>query len=129
MLSRIHELIKRGEDFALETTLATKSFLGMIQKARQNGYFVSLVFFWLESPDLAIYRVQQRVNEGGHNIPEEVIRRRYFRGIENLFKLFLNEVDYLVIFDNSEPELIAEKKVTIKVLRKEKFELMKSYIR
>jgi predicted ABC-type ATPase len=59
MLSRIHELIERREDFAFETTLATKSYLSFIRKAKQAGYFVSLVFFWLESPELAIERVKK----------------------------------------------------------------------
>ncbi len=129
MLGRIHELIEKEEDFAFETTLSTKSYLGFIRKAREHGYFVSLLFFWLESPDLAIYRVQQRVNEGGHNIPKGIIERRYFRGIENLFRLFFNEVDYLVIFDNSspEPELVAEKRTAVNIFKKEKYELIKSY--
>jgi predicted ABC-type ATPase len=69
MLSRIHELIEKGEDFAFETTLATKSYLGFIEKARQDGYFVSLIFFWLESPELAMERVKSRVMDGGHSIP------------------------------------------------------------
>lgn len=129
MLSRIHELIGRGEDFAFETTLATKSYLSFIRKAKRAGYFVSLVFFWLESPELAIERVKMRVTEGGHHIPEGVVRRRYQRGIENLFKLFLNEVDYLAIFDNSKaaPELIAEKKLRVKVANSEKFNFLKSF--
>jgi predicted ABC-type ATPase len=128
MLSRIHELIEKEEDFAFETTLATRSYLGFIQKAKQAGYFVSLVFFWLESPELAIERVKKRVSEGGHHIPDEVVKRRYQRGIQNLFKLFFNEVDYLAIFDNSKtaPELIAEKKIRLKIVNPEKFNLLKS---
>lgn len=127
MLSRIHELIEKGEDFAFETTLATKSYLGFIEKARQKGYFVSLLFFWLESPELAMERVKSRVMDGGHSIPEDVIRRRYTRGIQNLFKLFFNKVDYLAIFDNSKtaPELIAEKKIGMKIFNQAKFTLLK----
>ena len=128
MLSRIHELIERGEDFAFETTLATKSYLSFIQKSKQAGYFVSLVFFWLESPELAIARVKKRVSEGGHDIPDEVVKRRYQRGIENLFKLFLDEVNYLLIFDNSgpDPALIAEKETVLNVMNVSKFEIIKS---
>lgn len=127
MLSRIHELIDKGEDFAFETTLATKSYLGFIAKAHEKGYFVSLVFFWLKSPELAIERVKSRVKDGGHSIPEVVIKRRYTRGIQNLFKLFFNKVDYLAIFDNSRttPELIAEKKIGMKIFNQEKFKLLK----
>lgn len=128
MLSRIHELIGRGEDFAFETTLATKSYLSFIRKAKQAGYFVSLVFFWLESPELAIERVKKRVTEGGHHIPEGVVRRRYQRGIENLFNLFFNEVDYLLIFDNTgpNPELIAEKERQLNILNISKFDKIKA---
>ncbi|WP_255502106.1 zeta toxin family protein [Algoriphagus sp. AK58] len=129
MLSRIHELIERGEDFAFETTLATKSYLSFIRKAKKAGYFVSLVFFWLESPELAIERVKKRVMEGGHHIPEGVVRRRYQRGIENLFNLFFNEVDYLLIFDNTgpDPELIAEKETQLNILNISKFDLIKAF--
>jgi predicted ABC-type ATPase len=128
MLGRIDELIEKGEDFAFETTLATKSYLSFIKKAKQNGYFVSLVFFWLKSPELAIERVKKRVSEGGHHIPEDVVRRRYQRGIENLFKLFFNEVDYLLIFDNSNPnpDLVAEKETELSILNVSKFKIIKS---
>ncbi|SDA79848.1 Predicted ABC-type ATPase [Algoriphagus alkaliphilus] len=128
MLSRMQELIEKGEDFAFETTLATKSYLGFIEKAHQKGYFVSLVFFWLQSPALAIERVKTRVREGGHSIPKEVVIRRYSRGIQNLFKLFSQKVDYLAIFDNSNttPELIAEEKNGLRIFHQEKFNLLKS---
>ena len=86
MLERIHDLIEKKEDFAFETTLATLSNLGIIRKAQKLGYFISLVFFWLESGNLAIQRVKKRGSEEGHHIPEVVIRRRYKRGIINLFK-------------------------------------------
>ncbi|MBN7813564.1 zeta toxin family protein [Algoriphagus sp. H41] len=129
MLSRIAELMEKGEDFAFETTLSTRSYTGIVKKAKKKGYYVSLIFFWLESPELAIERVKKRVSEGGHHIPPEIVTRRYQRGIENLFKLFFNEVDYLFIFDNStpEPKLVAEKRATINILDKEKYELIKSY--
>lgn len=128
MLSRIHELIEKGEDFAFETTLATKSYIGFIEKARARGFHITVVFFWLKSPDLAITRVERRVNEGGHNIPTEIIKRRYFRGIHNLFKLYYNKVDYLLIFDNSDPqpELIAEKETILEIINVSKFEIIKS---
>ncbi|MCP4311897.1 MAG: AAA family ATPase [Bacteroidetes bacterium] len=110
MLTKIDKLISNKKDFAFETTLATKSYVKTILKAQENGYQVSLVYFWLDSVELAIRRVQTRVLEGGHNIPEEVINRRYFSGIENLFKLYIPICDYWMIFDNSgsPTELIAE---------------------
>ncbi|WP_226163575.1 AAA family ATPase [Hymenobacter terricola] len=77
MLGRLKELLAAGETFALETTLATRHYLRFIQAAREQGYLVRLLFFWLNSPDLAVERVAARVREGGHNIPEPTIRRRY----------------------------------------------------
>jgi predicted ABC-type ATPase len=110
MLSRIKELINKNVDFAFETTLATKSYTQFIQDAQIKGYFVTLVYFWLSSPELAIERVKNRVISGGHNIPENIIRRRYDSGIINLKKLYIPISDYWMIFDNSEhpTKLIAE---------------------
>ncbi len=89
MLIRIEDLIAKNEDFAFETTLSTKSYANTVKKAQKKGYFVTLVYFWLNSPELAIERVKERVLEGGHDIPEDVIRRRYYKGIEKLFRLFI----------------------------------------
>jgi len=77
-----------------------------IKKAKENGYNVTLVYFWLNSPDLAVARVKRRVTEGEHNIPEEVIRRRYKKGIHNLFKLFIPICDYWLLIDNSQKPYI-----------------------
>ena len=102
MLQRIDELLKKNEDFAIETTLATRSYAQTIRKAKGIGYNVTLVYFWLSSPDLAIQRVRNRVAEGGHHIPEEVIRRRYRKGVKNLFQLFIPICDYWLVIDNSQ---------------------------
>ncbi|NDA64779.1 MAG: zeta toxin, partial [Chitinophagia bacterium] len=77
------------------------------------GYYITLIFFWLESIELAKDRVKKRVSEGGHNIETDVIERRYKAGIKNLFKLYCDKVDSLLIYDNSkaESELIAEKEI------------------
>lgn len=101
MLQRIEELLAREATFSIETTLATKSYINLVRRAHKKGYSVKLVFFWLRTPDLAIRRVAERVQSGGHSIPEQTIRRRYFAGIRNLFQLFVKEVDYWMIFDNS----------------------------
>lgn len=106
MLHRINELLQKEVDFAIETTLATKSYVQTIKKAKEKNYNVTLVYFWLNSPELAIERVKARVKEGGHNIPEPVIRRRYKRGIGNLFKLFIPVCDYWLVIDNSEKPYI-----------------------
>jgi len=110
MLSKIDRLISNNEDFAFETTLATRSYAKTIIKAKENGYSVTLVFFWLDSVDLAIERVKTRVLEGGHNIPKVVITRRYHSGLSNLFSIYIPICDYWMIFNNSgsPSELIAE---------------------
>ena len=111
MLNRIDELLSGGENFAFETTLSTRTYRDKVQEAKSKGYYVSILFFWLRDVELAKERVKTRVKEGGHNIAEDVIERRYERGIINLFELFLPIVDAVMIFDNSEGQsiLIAEK--------------------
>ena len=104
MLARMDELLQKGEIFAFETTLATKSYKQKIEWAQANGYEVTLLFFWLDSPNIAKERVAQRVAEGGHNIPLETIERRYYNGIVNLFTIYIDTVDICYIFDNSEGE-------------------------
>ena len=104
MLARMDELLQKGETFAFETTLATKSYKQKIEWAQANGYEVTLLFFWLDSPNIAKERVAQRVAEGGHNIPLETIERRYYNGIANLFAIYIDMVDICYIFDNSEGE-------------------------
>ncbi len=102
MLHRIDELLNQEKDFAFETTLSSKTYAQTILKAQSKGYFVTLLFFWLNSVELAKKRVKVRVREGGHNIPEEVIERRYERGIKNLFDIYLPICDNTMVFDNSD---------------------------
>ncbi len=131
MLHRINELLNSDKNFSFETTLATKSYKHKIAEAKQKGYNVILLFFWLENYDLAIERVKTRVLEGGHNIPEEVIKRRYFNGINNLFNIYIELVDQALIFDNSEGnhKLIAEKYFSEKIIifDQDKFNLLLSH--
>lgn len=111
MLSRINELLRENESFAFETTLSTKSYKNKVLSAKKNGYTVILLFFYLNNVELAKERVKTRVKEGGHNIPDDVIERRYFKGIKNLFEIYIEIVDGALIFDNSygKHELIAHK--------------------
>jgi predicted ABC-type ATPase len=111
MLKRIEDLFAANQSFAFETTLATKSYKHKILNAKKSGYHVVLLFFWLNNVQLAIERVKTRVQEGGHNIPTDVIVRRYKNGIKNLFDIYLPIVDEGYIFDNSEIKslLIANK--------------------
>ena len=101
MIQRIMGLLTSGETFSVETTLSTRSYLSLIKQAQEKGYTVSLIYFWLNSPELAIERVRQRVANGGHDIPPIVVRRRYRSGLENLFKIYMPCVDYWMLADNS----------------------------
>jgi predicted ABC-type ATPase len=110
MLTRLQELLAAGETFALETTLATRHYLAFIRKAQAQGYTVHLLFFWLSTPEAAVQRVRIRVREGGHNIPEDVIRRRYELGLRYFFSLYKDIVDNWTFVDNAQclGEVIAQ---------------------
>lgn len=111
MLNRINTLLSQRQTFALETTLATRSYVDLINRAHAEGYCVWLVFFWLPSPEMAIDRVAKRVSEGGHNIPTSTIIRRYWTGLNNFFNIFAPIVDSWMFFDNIDvPILIANSK-------------------
>lgn len=131
MIHRINDLINENESFGFETTLATKSYKNKIINAQKLGYNVTLLFFWLNNVDLAIERVKTRVKEGGHNIPEKVIKRRYVNGIKNLFGIYLSIVDGALIYDNSygKHELIAHKMGVseLEVVDENKFKQLKNY--
>lgn len=131
MLHRINELLRQNENFAFETTLASKSYKNKIQEAKENNYRVTLLFFWLQSIELAKERVKIRVSEGGHNIEPEIIERRYVKGIKNLFELYLPIVDAVFIFDNSEGkhELLAERLSgnQLNIVNELKFNLLKAF--
>lgn len=101
MLLRIRYLLRRKEDFSIETTLATRSLLKMIAEAQEEGYSVTLLYFWLNSPDLAVARVKARVAAGGHNIPEETVRRRYRMGLSYFFRDYAPICDRWILADNS----------------------------
>ena len=100
MLERIEELLPQGVDFAIETTLATRSYVQLVRRAQALGYKVHLIFFFLENEEQAIQRVAQRVSNGGHNIPEDDIRRRFKRGIYNLIHLYMPICDSVLVFNN-----------------------------
>ncbi|MEN9918122.1 MAG: hypothetical protein RL662_558 [Bacteroidota bacterium] len=112
MILRIEEMLKIKHDFAIETTLSTKSYVSFIKKAQKLGYFVTLLYFWLSSPELAVKRVEDRVKSGGHNVPNDVVRRRYRAGAQNLFNLYTPIADYWLVVNNSDNpfSLVAEGK-------------------
>lgn len=121
MLERIAELLENGQSFAFETTLSTRSYVNLVKKAKEKGYEVILLFLSLESIHLAIERVEIRVNEGGHNIPVETIKRRYEIGLKNLFQLYIPIVDKWMLVDNSGSsfEFVAEGAGTELIIRSE----------
>ena len=101
MLNRIDELLNANISCAFETTLSTRSYKGLVNKAQEKGYKVILLFLWLNSKEIAIRRVEARVREGGHNIPKDVIRRRYINGLSNFFNIYKSIVDDWIFADNS----------------------------
>ncbi|HDR52622.1 MAG TPA: zeta toxin [Mariniphaga anaerophila] len=131
MLKKINDYIPLQKDFAFETTLSSRTFRNTILKSRKSGYETTLLFFWLNSVELAYERVENRVLEGGHHVPKHVIARRYFAGIKNLFDIYIPISDYWMIFDNSQKmssELIAEGMTTESKIVKNiaKFDRLKS---
>jgi len=111
MLEQIHSLGNRGIDFGFETTLAGKTYLKLLNELKQKGYSIHLFFLWMKSVKLALERIELRVQQGGHSIPEATVRRRFRRGIFNFFHKYEPIVDSWVVFDNSEdiPKMIAFK--------------------
>src|SRR3954468_23001144 len=109
MLDRIETLTRSRVDFGFETTLAGRTQLSLLTRLRGEGYRVHLFFLWLPTPELALERVRDRVLSGGHFIPEEIIRRRFVRGLSNLFHLYQQVLHTYLIFDNARafPRLVA----------------------
>lgn len=102
MLKKIRYMLKKNKDFAVETTLATRTLLKTAKIAQNAGYTVTLLYFWLNSPELAIERVKARVEAGGHDIPEETIRRRYHVGIDYFFHYYAPICERWILADNSQ---------------------------
>ena len=110
MLKEIHEHVRRGESFAFETTLSGRGYARWIPRWQKQGYRVKLFFLRLPTPEMAIARVRQRVVEGGHDVPESVIRRRFYAGWRNFEAIYRDLVDEWTVYDNSGdiPVLLAE---------------------
>ena len=108
MLTQVRQLIGEGKDFAFETTLSSRSFASLCEDAKAAGYLIYLIFYWLESPAMALDRVRSRVAHGGHHVPDDVVVRRYYGGLKNLLNLYRRIVDYWLVFDSSgkPPEII-----------------------
>lgn len=102
LVMKFNYLVNRKTDFGVETTLATRTLLNMIKNAQAEGYKVTILYLWLNDVEIAINRVKHRVDNGGHDIPEEVIRRRFTRGLEYFFKDYIPVCDKWLLADNSQ---------------------------
>lgn len=103
MLAEINRLAAQGRSFAFETTLAGRSYLRRIDRWRRDGYRVVLVYLSLGSPEDAVRRVAERVRQGGHPVPDHVVRRRFDAGLRNLREHYMGRVDEWMILDNAGP--------------------------
>ena len=100
MIERMRDMVRDHQSFAFETTCAGKSYLRLLRECRKAGWRVSLIYLWLPSPEYSIVRVAKRVSQGGHHIPDDVIRRRFQAGLWNMRHLYLPLADDATIYDN-----------------------------
>src|SRR6185436_1622269 len=110
MLERVEALAAARTDFGFETTLAGKSWVPLLEKLRGMGYRLHIFFLWIPGPELALKRIEERVRAGGHAIPEEVVRRRYARGLRNFSQIYASVADASLMLDNSkrQPDPVAD---------------------
>ncbi len=101
MLKRLHQLAELRADFAFESTLSSRSFAFFLKELKARGYAVAIYYFALTRPQLAVRRVKLRVTLGGHDVPDDVVRRRFGRSLHNFFSLYLPLADEWTLFDNS----------------------------
>ena len=101
MLREIQSFAEKKVSFAFETTLAGRSYLGLLTRLKAQGYRIHLYFLWIENPELAESRVRERVARGGHNIPSAVIQRRFSRSLRNFFSEYRSLADRWILFNNS----------------------------
>ena len=109
LLEQIELLANRRSDFGFETTLSGVTYASLLRRLKDQGYQVHLFFLWIPSVEVALARIADRIRMGGHNIPEDVVRRRYRKGLYNLFTLYRPLLTSWMLFDNSElkPRMIA----------------------
>jgi len=132
MLEEIHAYARQGSDFAFETTLAGKTHTRLLKALKKEGYRIHLYFLWLRSVDLALKRIAERVSMGGHDVPANVVRRRFIRGLHNLFYLYRPLLDSWIIFDNSAdaPRVIAdEENLKLNIVDDRLFKIIERSIR
>ena len=101
MLRRLNALAQQRVSFAFETTLASRSYAAWLENLRAQGYQTDVLFLWLPSAELAIARVQDRVQGGGHFVPDDTVRRRYERGLRNFFQVYRHVATSWRLYNNS----------------------------
>jgi predicted ABC-type ATPase len=112
VLQQIREFAARGLDFGFETTLSGRTYVNLFSELKAQGYALHIFFLWIPSSELAIARIEERVAEGGHDVPDEDVRRRFSRGVSNFMDLYEPLLDSWMLFDNSKakPILIAKRR-------------------
>lgn len=101
MLEHLRELAEKRADFSFETTMSGRAYAPWLAVLRAVGYEVNLYYYWLDSPDLAIRRVAERVKAGGHHVPDATIRQRYTKSERNFLDLYRQHADMWEVYDNS----------------------------
>lgn len=130
MLEQIHSLANRGLNFGFETTLSGKTYMKLLYDLKKKGYNIHLFFLWIRSVKLALDRIELRVRNGGHHIPEAIVRRRFDRSLPNFFKFYQSLADSWAIFDNSGeiPKLVAfEESGELEILDPDLFDIILKY--
>jgi predicted ABC-type ATPase len=130
VLTRIRELSENRKDFSFETTLSGRTYAPLLAAMRANGYRVTLFFLWLPDADLAVARVANRVRQGGHDIPEAVIRRRFNLGVRNLIRCYRPLLDVLWVFDATQAppvRIVREEEGRLDVDQPDLYEMFMSY--
>ena len=130
MLEQIHSLAERGLDFGFETTLSGKTYVKLLRDMKKRGYLIHILFLWIINVELALERIQLRVRNGGHHIPETIVRRRFSRSLSNFFRFYQQLADSWTIFDNSGdvPKMIAfEESGRLEILDQDVFAILLKY--
>jgi len=130
VLEQIHSLAERRLDFGFETTLSGKTYVKLLQGMKEGGYLIHIFFLWITDVELALERIKLRVRNGGHHIPEAIVRRRFGRSLPNFLRVCKPLVDSWTIFDNSGdvPKMIAfEESGQIEILDSDLFNILLKY--
>jgi len=130
MLEQIHSLAERRVDFGFETTLSGRTYVKLLQEMKKKGYLIHIFFLWISDVELALERIKLRVQNGGHHIPEAIVRRRFVRSLPNFLRVYKPLANSWTIFDNSGdvPRMVAfEESGKIEILDPDLFNILLEY--